>query len=270
MSGLLQLLARALPDLQVRAAEPLEGPWLASADGAPAFRLRSVAGRPCLWHADRVADVAADLDGAEPLLNRVEAVTGWRLEPAELRQDPHASVVAVGDGATVVELAVDPAAPAPATLVAAAAAAPRDPALPVPRTILATGPLISIEKLASLEVGDLVLLPDTMPAALAGVDAPACIIRLGPGLLLPSRWEQSQPAAFGAPLRVALPDVLLSDETLQALAEHGQIAIGPVPDGELVHLSVGGRELGAGRLTRIGEAIAVQVVTLSTEEPVVP
>lgn len=267
--SVLQLLARALQDLEVWPTEPLDGPWLSSGEDAPHFRLRRVAGQPCLWHPERPAQVAADLDAAEALLNRVEAVSGWRFEPAELRQEQPAAVIAIGDEQTVLELAIDPHETPSSTLQAAAAAAPHDPRLPVARVLHAVGPLIAVDQLSSLAVGDLVLLPDTMPATLGGADAISCAINLRDGVLQPSRWEQPQPPAFAAALEITLPPHRLSDEAMQPLASGGEVPIGPVSHGAEVTLAVGGRAFGSGQIARLGQAIAVQIVALKKEEPTV-
>lgn len=254
------LLAAALPGLEVRSAAPGTGPWLDSAGGAPRFRLVRSGGRPCLWHGERTADIAADLDSAAPLLDRIEQVSGWRFEPRELAEEPPTAVILVDDGESAVELALDPAETPPPELVAAAAAAPRDPARPVPRPLALAVPGLPVDQAAALEPGDLLLLPAVAAAVL---DTAPVTLDLATGGLTKSRLAapEAGEARFAVPLELRLEPALLSDRDMDRLGDGKEVALGRLPEGATAHLSVGGRPIGSGRLLRLGEALAFRLET---------
>ncbi len=261
----MSLLKAALPDLEVGPCAPAEALWLESGGDAPPFRLRSVEGAACLWHSERPQAIAADLDKAEPLLKRIEAASGWRFEPRSAAPARPATVVAIGETGTIVELAVGTT-PPPATLMAVASAASPDPLLALPRRLRATGPALSVEEIAGLAAGDLLLLPPVLPVSVDGVDGLSATLEVATGRLASSRWDGTGEGRFALPVELTLPPVMLNGAELQAVAGGGEVVVGALCGAGAAELSVAGRRIGTGRLVRIGQAIALQVEDKVTEE----
>lgn len=258
------LLAAALPGLEIRSTAPGAGPWLESAGGAPRFRLVRAGGRHCLWHGERTADIAADLDSAAPLLDRIEQVSGWRFEPRELADGTPTAVILVDDGESAVEIALDPGEAPPPELAAAAAAAPRDPARPVARPLALTIPGIPVDQAAALEPGDLLLLPAVAAAVL---DTAPVTLDLATGGLTASRLAASDGSEtrFAVPLELRLDPALLSDRDMERLGDGKEVGLGRLPEGATAYLSAGGRPIGSGRLLRLGAALAFRMDAPETE-----
>lgn len=263
------LLATALPQLSVAAVAEGDGLWLAGDSTAPAFRVRDVLRRPCLWHADRVADIAADIDAAAPLFDAIETVSGWRFEPGRIVADVQAPVLALNDGATTIELAIDPATPPSATLLAAAAAAPEAVSHPYPRQLVLHGPSLEIATVEGLGVGDLILLGSVVALGIDGAGA-GFVLDLTTAQLSGSSLSSSPPDAslrrFAVPVQIALPPIALSRDTLASVTGGTATHIGPLPDGTPVAIRAGGRDLAHGTLARFGAAFAVRLTALAASD----
>lgn len=254
-AGTAQLLALALPGLTVGAGQGGGGLWLGSGSDAPPFSLRSAAGKPCLWHAERTAEIAADMDSADPLLSRVEQASGWRFEPREVLAEAPARTLLISDGDSAIEIGLNPAAAPPPALVAAAAAAPREPSLAVERRLVLRVGGVNVDEAASLAPGDLLIVPDCANATLGDV---AASLDLASGRLSASRW--SEPAgSFALSVEVELPKVSLSDEAMDRLSQGEELPLGLLPEGLGVTLGAGGHSLGTGTLIRFGQRLAVRI-----------
>lgn len=261
MSDLSTALTVALPEFAVTTVVPAGGCWLVGdRDAFPPFRLLQAEGRSCLWHPDRVADIANDLDEAQPLLDRVERVSGWRFEPSELAEQRHEDIVRIADAATIVELALD-GLDVPETLREAVARAPVRGDRPQPMTLTLDGPTLSVEAASELGVGDLLLLPPVVPVRFDGVTELQLALELPGGMLSGSQWP-TRPATFGLRIGITLPPLLITPDAVGGLASQ-PLALGPftaVP----VSLSLGERAVGTGTLVQLGDAVAVRVETLSS------
>lgn len=263
------VLAAALPDLDVEAvAAPQPGPWLGGTD-APPFRLTHAGGEPCLWHEDRLPEIARDLDRAAALLDAVEAASGWRFEPALTLPGPDGggALVAVRNGASCLQLALPASVDLlPERLRAAAEAAPLRGDRPTPVRLLLSGPALGVEEAAALGPGDLLLLPPVATVRLdaVGPDAPAGTwsLELATGLLTPGGWSDDGARGFAVPVSVALPPVALTPD---ALAGAEPLRLPPLREGALVQLAAAGRPLGAGTLVRLGDRVAVELAAPAQE-----
>lgn len=255
-----ELLSAALPELRVRTADPSGTIWLASDNDTPSFCLLTVGGRPCLWHSDRTAAIAADLDSAEALLDRIEQVSGWRFEPGNVAATAPERVLVIGDTDTVLEMAFEAGRAAPPALIAAAHAAPRDPSRALPRTLTLLVPDVAVEQLSGLEEGDLLILPPTVNVKVHGAEDLAASLELATGRLAGTRWEGSG-GRFAVPVGVRVPPVRLSDHDTESVRGGGSVLVGPLVVGTNVRLSVGGRDIASGTVVSLGQAIAVRIQT---------
>jgi len=266
------LLAAALPDLAVtRGRTPAPGPWLAGDDPQmPPFRLIRSAGQPCLWHRDRLVEIARDLDRAASLLDQLETASGWRFEPARCIDAPEASatILSLADEESTLELAWPGSADLPERLRTAALAAPLRRDRPFPVRLVLSGPALLVDEAADLAPGDLLLLPTV---ASVRVEAPAGTsdgnadlnLDLETGLLARAVWDGDAASAtrnaFLVPVAVALPPALIAPDELAAVGEGTPLLLGPVREGAHVTLGVGGRPFGAGTIVRLGSRLAVEL-----------
>lgn len=270
MTALLaETLSDALPGCEVvRGQQVGEDYWLVSGGAAPDFRLLEVEGEACRWHPERPQAIADALDRAAPLLERVEAVTGWRLEPTDLLARAPRLAILIREEGTVLQVALDPDAPAPAALLAAAAGNEERPSdRPIARLLQAQGPRLSIEQAAGLAPGDLLLLPSVLRVGLAGDDELPLSLDLQRGHLGLTRWSAPEPGGLAVALVLTLPPVRLSEDEISRLAEGGELDLGLFPADAPVAFASAGRSLGEGQLTRLGEAHAILISALHREEP---
>lgn len=255
-------LADALPEFEVAPAATSTGPWLITdADLAPPFRLLRIGERPCLWHPERVVQIADDLDVAQELLDRIEGVSGWRFEPADLITAEHSQIVRIEAPAIALELALDKVTAAPATLSATAAATPRRGDRPRPTTLSVIGPSFPVEVAAALEPGDLLLLPSPAQVRVAG---DAFMLDLTTGALSATSWSMEPDArtAFEVRLEITLAPVAIVPDALAAIPSGQPLQLGPLPRGMPVEVAIAGRAVAAGVLVRLGDAVAVRLETL--------
>ena len=258
---------------------PGPGCWLRSAD-APSLRIDAIGGERTSLHPDRLDALVDALDRLEPMLDLLEARTGWVIEPeaTDAVPPPDAPTIridATRDGEPVARFAL---AVPPGLAAALDRAAPvvgdRLARVPLPCGLLAQAAQLSVEDAGALGPGDLLLLrPAPWPATLAAGPAGDLAATLHPdtGALTPQITDRNtalsdgdppgldQLRAFRVPVEVRLPGVSATLEELAYLREGGALALGALTAGLAVELSVGGRPLATGELVRLGDRYAVLV-----------
>lgn len=233
------------------------GLWLHS-DDAPLLRLVQVEGSACLWHPERVADIAADLDAAQPVLDQIEQASGWRFEPEELEAATTDLIVTIRSGETRLELGLPFDLPVPKALLAAAATAPVAPDRPRPTVLTMLTDPLPIEEAEALAPGDLLLLPEQPQVRIAGHQMMAASLDLATGTLASAPWQQAAPRAFGAVIEIALPPAPLAPAALEALGE-APIVLGAPPLNTRVRLGLAGQQMGDGVLVRLAGRYAIRL-----------
>lgn len=264
--------------------EPRSGCWFLSA-GGPAVRVDTVDGRAAALHPDRVDAAAAALDALEPLLDRIEARTGWVVEPEATADAPPAEsvVLALVSGATRFALAVPPALWAAEEPLASGAALAR---VPLPGRLGAVAAHLSVEDAGALAPGDMVVLHPAPWAAVLRVEPAgdfAAGYDPGTGLLTSGRGsgrsELNQGGegggadplrGFRVPVEIRLDGASATLEELATLREGGTLALGPLTAGLRVDLSVGGRPIASGEVVRLGDRYAVLVERVPAAAPAAP
>ncbi|SOB86450.1 Flagellar motor switch/type III secretory pathway protein FliN [Sphingomonas guangdongensis] len=259
--------------------------WWWVGDDSVSVSIDSVAGNAAALHPERVDEVVAALATAEPLLDAVESVTGWVIEPGRAVRDvPQDSVVVSiaasrnGTAWITLSLAVPTALAAATQTEAVTNRWLRDVPLPAALSIAAAA--LAIDDAAALGPGDLLVLPagpwrGTVTIAAQGDLAVA--LEPGSGTLVHApAWngrdgalDDDQPAAdrmreLRVSVAVGLPDVAVTAADLAALREGGTLPLGPVTAGLAVTLSVGGRVIAAGEIVRLGDRFAVHVDRLAS------
>ncbi|WP_375402164.1 FliM/FliN family flagellar motor switch protein [uncultured Sphingomonas sp.] len=295
MLGNLAALIAAVGDDMTRfhtRIEQVAGPghWLHGA-GGPSLRIDAIGGERIAVHPDRVDALVNALDRLEPLLDLIEARTGWVIEPESTgpAPSPDALVIAVdatrgGEPAAHFALAVPP------TLAAAIeangrAAGGRLARVPLPCRLDVAAVQLSVEDAGALGPGDLVLLgsapwPATLSVEAAGdftaafhPDTGALTLRLSDRNTALSDGDPpglDQLRAFRVPVEIKLPGVFATLEQLAALREGGTFALGALTAGLAVELSVGGRALATGELVRLGDRYAVLIDRAADMSPAAP
>lgn len=260
--------------------EPATGVWFGGADGV-ALRIDEIDGAATALHPERI-DAAVDaLEFLEPLLDLIEAATGWVIEPEEALDRPVPGAIVLGvdalrNGARVARFAL--ALPEPLADVAAAEAsltAERLGDVPVLCNLHAAAVWLPVEEAGAMAPGDLLVLePAPWAATLhaAPLDDIAILFDPGTGRATCEGNKRvsdvqvdgtEQNASFRVPIEVRLEGGAATLGELAALREGGALVLGSVTDGLRVTLSVGGRPLGTGEMVRLGDRFAVIVEHLS-------
>jgi type III secretion protein Q len=282
------LLERAGGDgYKVRAAilrEPGAGPWWVG-DGGPAVRIDAIGDRPALLHVDRITEVVTAFEAVEPLLDRIEALTGWVIEPGGSADVPGDDTVIIALDTLRGDIPYARLALAiPTALVSAQADSPVAPDqlrdVPLPARLVARAADLSIDDAGALATGDLLILVDGGWGAtltLAGLGDVAAILDPATGKLVHApAWNgrdatlsddeptaADQMRALRVPVAVRLPDVAVTAGDLASLREGGTLPLGAVTAGLAVELLVGGRPIASGEIVRLGDRFAVHVDRLA-------
>lgn len=254
------------------------GCWLHGADG-PSLRIDAIGEDRIPVHPDRVDALVDALDRLEPLLDLLEARTGWVIEPGSTGPAPPPDalvivVVATRDGVPAARFALAVSSDQAAALGGTAVAGDRLARLPLPCGLRPAAVQLSVEDAGALGPGDLILLaPAPWPATLSAGPAGDFAAALDPGTgALTLRMIDRNTAlsdgdapgleqlrAFRVPVEITLPGVSATLEELAALREGGTLALGALTAGLAVELSVGGRPLATGELVRLGDRYAVLI-----------
>lgn len=259
-----------------RATPP--GCWLMGADGL-GVRIDRIGEEATALHPDRIDAVVAALDRIEPLLDLIEARTGWAVEPATTAASPPPDTLVVElaaerDGAALARFALA----VPIELLAGteevALLGDRLARVPLPCRLRAAAAHLSVEDAGAIGPGDLVLLHPAPWAAtlsadpageIAGIFDPASGALSGHHHERNTALSEGEPGrvedikAFRVPVDVRLSAASATLAELAALREGGSLMLGPLTAGLAVELSVGGRPLAAGELVRLGDRYAVLV-----------
>lgn len=264
------------------------GCWLLSADG-PGLRIDAVGGAPAALHAERVEQLVDALAALEPLLDRIEARTGWVIEPESTALVPPNDTlvvrIATDDGARFA-LAV-PSAMVDAVADAPGASLDRLGTIPVPASLRAVAAHLTIDEAGALATGDLLVLapgPWRATLAVAPMGEAAAMFdsvtgrltrlgNLGAAANLGSvTMDDGEPGeidrvrAFRVPIELRLPDAGATMAELAGLREGGTLALGAVTAGLQVELAVGGRRIASGEIVRLGDRFAVLVDRVADPE----
>jgi hypothetical protein len=253
---------------------PRPGCWFLSADG-PAIRVDVVDGRAAALHPDRADAAVAALDALEPLLDRIEALTGWVMEPEATAAEAPADAILLRleVGGTRFALAVPPALWSVADAAAPGAALAR---VPLPARLGAVAAHLSVEDAGALAPGDLLVLHPAPWAGVLGV-APAgdLAVVYDPvtGAVASGRLDGGDGVAegvegvrgFRVPVEIRLEGASATLEELAALREGGTLALGPLTAGLRVDLTVGGRPIANGEVVRLGDRYAVLVERVASD-----
>lgn len=246
-------------------AAPPRGSWFRCADGT-CYRPGGAA-----LHPERIAEAAAALDAAEPLLVALEQVLGVQLEPDDLgtASDDPALHLGLRREGLAAALLLPCAHPERANWIAdAEALTPPASRLPLLVRLLLLGPRLGIAEAGNLAPGDLVLIGARPPATL---EAPhfrqAGQVDLSTGSFTPhpdgAPMESSDaapsPRDFAVPLTVRLPERLTSAAALADLRPGVALPLGPIAEGMAVELLVAGSPIARGELVQLGDRFAVLI-----------
>ncbi len=246
-------------------AAPPRGSWFACADGVQ-FRPGAAA-----LHPERVAEAAAVLDAAEPLLLALEQALGLHLEPDTIEDASdapalHLALTREDHAATLLLPCAHPH--ARNWIAEAEGLTPPAARLPVLVRLLVQGPRLGIAEAGGLAAGDLVLIDPRPRATLeaphfrqAGqADLTACTFTPYPdGAPMDSSDAAPSPRDFAVPLTLRLPERLTSAAALADLRPGVALPLSPIAEGMPVELLVAGSPLARGELVQMGDRFAVLI-----------
>jgi type III secretion protein Q len=270
---------------------PEAGVWFGGVDGV-ALRIDEIDGAAAALHPERVDAAVAALDRVEPLLDLIEAATGWVIEPETTLDHPDAEAVTLVVDASQGEvraarfaLAV-PWALAEAVAMLSTPSAPAVDGIPVPCRLDAVAAALAVDDAGAIGPGDLIVLaPAPWRATLHAGPLGDTNIRFDPvaGLAtfeeirvttadpVPGETDAADGGegvgAFRVPIEISLEGGAATLSELAALREGGSLPLGAVTEGLRVTLAVGGRSLGTGEVVRLGERFAVIVDRLAEAPP---
>jgi predicted RecA/RadA family phage recombinase len=266
-----------------RVAEPERLPngsdWMNCGHGV-FLNISIAAGRHHVFREERLVEMVAALDAAEPLLSEIEARTGLLLDPADavplLPEESLVFEVASADQHYLVTLALSPDFDPPSALHQMFDALDIDwSKVPVGFHIQIIGPSLSVEAAATLESGDLVLI--------GGIAAGAKLIwpadtsvqtaqiisgrydMLNGGFIANSIGDSMATNAtngatgFSVPLSIRLPNRMTTAAELSAMQPGTTINIGAVTQGLKVSILVADQEIACGELVQVGDQFGVLI-----------
>lgn len=265
-----------------------EGWWWVG-DDAVAVRIDALDGTAAALHPDRIGEVVAAFESAAPLLDALESVTGWVIEPGgSSPRAPDDSIIlrvsASRNGTSVAELAiaVPPALAETATGSVASADLLRN--VPLSATMFVRAVELTIDDADALATGDLLILSEggwRATLSLPGMGDVAAVLEPGSGALVHApAWngrempvsDDEPPAAdrireLRVPVALRMPDIAVTAGDLAGLREGGTLPLGPVTAGLAVELAIGGRVIAHGEIVRLGDRFAVHVDRLAPTAP---
>ena len=209
--------------------------------------------------------LSAALDDAEGLLDRIEGAIGLAAEFTRHGMPARALAGVALIDAEGREMAL--IAPLDEPLTRAAT-------VPLAAPISAIAARLALAEAEALGGGDLIILnAGAWPVAcdLPGFASMQPVFDPRGGMLSPAAFgigaaplengmnDNSRSREITVPITVSLPDLLLSPDQIERLADGGTVALGPVAEGMAVTLSVGGRRLAHGELVTLGDRFAVLI-----------
>ncbi|MGN7997531.1 FliM/FliN family flagellar motor C-terminal domain-containing protein [Sphingomonas sp. 22176] len=246
-------------------AAPPRGSWFRCADGS-LFRPGGA-----VLHPERIAEAAAALDDAEPLLLALEQALGLQLEPDDLgsvADDDALHFVLSREGLDAALLLPCGHPHAANWRAEADGLTPLAARLPVLAHLLVQGPRLGIAEAGDLAPGDLVLVGARPRATL---EAPhfgrAGQLDLAAGSFTPhpdgapmdSSDAAPSPRDFAVPLTLRLPEQRVSAAALADLRPGVALPLGPISEGMAVELLVAGSPIARGELVQLGDRFAVLI-----------
>lgn len=256
------------------------GPWLTGPTTQPALHIGLWDGTATILHAERIADIAALLTGADALLSALERRIGTAIEPDQLQDEAptDAHIIALDfydkDGLRhQLTLAFPPAFEPP---IDAGQSDLNMTRATVATTLEAVVASLDIDDASAIGAGDLLILRGGNWGATLGTAFGAVSGRLDPfnnffsvgngdpaqeqsGM---SDEETGGDGGFGAlkvPVSIKLPDQGLTIEELGKLRAGLAVPVGPIAAGLEVQLTVAGRTIAIGELVRLGDQFAVHI-----------
>ena len=256
------------------------GPWLTGTGAQPALHFATWEGNPVLLHAERVAEIAAMLTGADALLTALERRIGVTIEPDQLQAGPPepANIIALDfHGAQGLQHQLTLA--FPPDFAVPADSAQQDLNLTraaVASTLECVVAALDVDDASAIARGDLLILRGGHWPATLGTPFGAVPGRLEPfnsyfsvGTGDPSQEptdmsdeETGGDGGFGALkvlVSIKLPDQGLTIEELGRLRAGLAVPVGPIAAGLEVQLMVAGRTIAIGELVRLGDQFAVHI-----------
>lgn len=256
------------------------GPWLTGSAASPALHIATWDSAPVLLHAERVADIAALLTGADPLLSALERRIGVTIEPDELRDDaPDTAHIIALDFHGAQGLQHQLILAFPHDFVVPMDSAQQDLNLTratVAATLDAVVATLDVDAASTIGSGDLLVLRGGNWAATLGTPFGTVPGRLDPfnnlfsvGTGDPAQEQSGMSdeqtggdGGFGTlkvPVSIKLPDQGLTIEELGRLRAGLAVPVGPIAAGLEVQLMVAGRTIAVGELVRLGDQFAVHI-----------
>ncbi len=272
--------ARAIP-----ASDAAAGAWLTGPAPQPALRFLQWDGEPVILHPERIADIAAMLTRADPLLSALELQLGCPVEPDQMGgQAPGSHEIVAVDfhGSHGLRhqflLGFPPDFRLPVTMSGNDFNMTTAPVATSLECVIAS---LDVDDASTIAPGDLLVArggswPATLMTPFGGVpgqlDPQANRFSIGNGDPLQGQNmmndEQEGDGGFGAlkvPVSIQLPDQALTIEELGRLRAGLAVPVGPIAAGLTVEMKVAGRTIAIGELVRLGEQFAVHIDRLPQE-----
>jgi predicted RecA/RadA family phage recombinase len=260
--------------LKASIVEPASGDWMTCENGV-LLHIAVADGRQQVFRENRLAEMVAALDAAEPLLSEVEARTGIILDPAEaVATPPENSLIfeiASADAQTIICLAFTPEFLPPHSLQTSFETLEIDwHKVPVAFETQIAGPALGIEAAAELTAGDLIFVGGMVAARLIPIQGNKITGRydMGSGQFTanaigesmePGTANGASGTGFSVPISIRLPGRMASAADLSALRPGTTLNIGALTQGLAVSILVGDQEIARGELVQVGDQFAVMI-----------
>jgi predicted RecA/RadA family phage recombinase len=271
---------KAALQLTARRADRVNPDWVACGSGV-LLHIAVAGGRAQMFRQDRLAEMVAALDAAEPLLAEIEARTGIVLDPAEavaaLPENSLVFEIAGADHQDVIHFALSPEFVPPPGLYAGFEALEIDwEEVPVAFETQIAGPSLSIEATAAIVAGDLILIGGMVAAArviwsaeivqtqkIAGrydmLSGQFTANGTGESMVSGGANGTGGAVGFSVPISIRLPNRMASAADLAGLRPGTALNIGALTQGLPVSVLVGDQEIARGELVQVGDQFAVMI-----------
>jgi predicted RecA/RadA family phage recombinase len=256
--------------------------WLVC-NGDVYLNIAHAGGRPWIFEENRLADMVAALDAAEPLLSEIEVRGGFALDPVEsVKLIPDNSLmfeIITADQQHVVYLALPPDFTAQPSLNRLFDALAIDwSQVAVAFEVAIAGPALSIESAAEISSDDMILIGGTATAARIAWPVGEGVLGSGLANMAAGRFDifsgvfiangvgdamtvgdASGAIGFSVPITIRLPNRMMSAAELSAMRPGTTINIGAVTQGLPVSILIAGQEIARGELVQVGDQFAVLI-----------
>jgi flagellar motor switch/type III secretory pathway protein FliN len=251
--------------------------------GQEVFLHISIAGsHPHVFRENRLTEMVAALDAADPILSEIEARTGLVLDPAKavsaLPKNSLVFEVSSFVPQNLVYLALSPDFVAPVALHTIFGALEIDwSEIPVAYEIQMSGPSLVVEVAAAIESGDLILIGGMAAAArliwpanatpeMTQIQSTSGSYDMFSGQFIANDKGDTMALSatngatgFSVPLSIRLPNRMTSAAELSGMKPGTTINIGAVTQGLPVSILVGDQEIARGELVQVGDQFGVMI-----------